>query len=67
MTAVMTASAIALGGSVVANKVTLGRHDERIGNIENLSTELLETQHQLSQTRIALAKLEGVQQVKNGE
>lgn len=61
VTAIAGASVIAVGTGVVSHEVTLGRHDERLTAIENLSQELDETQDELLATRIAIAELKGSQ------
>lgn len=57
VTAVATAAVLGGGGSIIANKIDIGRHDERISAIENLADELDETQDELRDTRVAIEAL----------
>lgn len=57
VTAIATAAMLGGGGTLIANKVIIGRLDERVSAIENLAAEMDQTQQELIETRIAIAQL----------
>lgn len=62
VTALATTAMLGAGSALVSHQVELGRQDERIARIEKLDDSIDQLSKEMTETRLALAKMEGQQE-----